>query len=243
MRAAVLLVLLASAPHAQTPGSTDAPPDTVALPPVSVDPLTGEVATDPAPAYRSLDARIVRAVYRVDAPPFAAAMRVTNESAYPAFAAAAPITGLVALARNSDYRPAARMVASEAGATAVVFALKGLLRRPRPYRTMTEIVPRDRHYTGDAPFDPNSFPSGHAALSFAVATSATLSDGRLAAPAYVWATAVSVARMWHGVHYPSDVLAGAALGAGSAVVAHLLPFPAPGDGSPRRLPIQIVVPL
>ncbi len=246
--AAIALLLTVATAQAQTPDSTAAPPDTVALPPVSVDPLTGEVATDPAPSYRSPDARIVRAVYRFDQPPFSALMRAANESSYPVFIGVAPVAGAVALARGSDYRPAARLLATEAGTTAIVFALKGLLRRPRPYRTMTEIVPRDRHYTGEDPFDPNSFPSGHAALSFAIATSLTLSDGRLAAPAYAWATAVSVARVWHGVHYPSDVIVGAALGAGTAVVVHLLPFPAPGGGVPdgelpRALPVRIVVPL
>ena len=248
MRAAVLLVLLtspalASTVHAQAPDSTDAPPDTVALPPVSVDPLTGEVATDPAPTYGSLDARVVRALYRIDAPPVAAVMRGANESSYPVFALAAPAAGLVALARNSDYRPAARLFVSEAGTTIVVFALKGLLRRPRPYRTMREIAPRDRHYTGETTLDPNSFPSGHAALSFALATSLTLSDARLAVPAYAWAASVSAARIWHGVHYPSDVIAGAALGAGAAIVVHLLPLPAPGGGPSRPVPFRLVVPL
>ncbi len=217
MRAAVLLVLFAASAHAQAPDSVSAPP--------------------------ALDVRLLHVVYDVDGPAFAGVMRGVNDSAYPVFAAAGPVAGLVVLAQGADYRPAARMVASEAGATLVVVAIKRLVRRPRPYQALPDVPARDAHHAAGAASDPYSFPSGHAALAFAVATSATLSDARLAAPAYVWATAVGVARVWHGVHYPSDVLVGAVIGAGSAVVAHLLPFPEPGGGSGRAVPFRIVVPL
>lgn len=239
MRLAVLVsaLIVAVAPvRAQVPDSAAAPPDTVALPPVSVDPITGETATDQPPTYNSLDARIVRALYRIEAAPFAAVMRVANETSYGVFAVAAPAAAAVAWLNDGSYRPAVRLVASEAGAVGAVYALKTVLRRPRPYRTMTEVRPRDRRYTGDAPFDPHSFPSGHAATSFAVATSLTLSDGRWAAPSLAWATAVSVSRVWHGVHYPSDVLVGAAVGAGSAAVLHaLLPSGSGGEGTAFRV--------
>ena len=240
LRLLVSAVLLAVAPvRAQTPDSSAARPDTVALPPVSVDPLTGETATDPAPTYNSLDARIERAIYRFEAPPFAFVMRAVNEASFPAFAAAAPVAAGVALLGEGSYRPALRIGASEVAALGVVYALKGTLRRPRPYRTMTEIVPRDRHHVGDDVFDPNSFPSGHAAMSFAVATSLTLSDGRWAFPALAWATATSVSRVWHGVHYPSDVLVGAAIGAGAAFGAQAL---LPSGGGGEATAFRVVVP-
>ena len=240
MRAAVLFCLLAAAgAHAQAPGSAGTPADTLAR-----SPAPSTSATDSAAP--SLDGRLLRAVYHADAPPFVAVMRGVNGAAYPVFAAAAPVAAGIAVARGTEYRPAARIFLSEAGTTIVVFALKRLVRRPRPYRTMPGIVARDSHHAGDATGDPYSFPSGHAAIAFAIATSATLSDARLAAPAYLWATAVAASRVWHGVHYPSDVLVGAAIGAGSAFVVHtLIPLPAPGgsDAVPRAaLPVRIVVP-
>jgi len=67
--------------------------------------------------------------------------------------------------------------------------------------------------------EPNySFPSGHATTAFNAATTLTLHYPKwyVAVPAYAWASAVGYSRMRLGVHYPSDVLAGAVTGAASA---------------------------
>ncbi len=60
--------------------------------------------------------------------------------------------------------------------------------------------------------DTGSFPSGHAATSFAGATILALAFPRLAVPLYVLAAAVAFSRVYVGVHYPLDIVAGAALG-------------------------------
>ena len=67
-------------------------------------------------------------------------------------------------------------------------------------------------------------PSGHAALSFALVTSWSLSHPRwyVIAPGAVWASSVAVSRVWLGVHYPTDILAGAAIGAGVALLVYLV---------------------
>jgi undecaprenyl-diphosphatase len=61
--------------------------------------------------------------------------------------------------------------------------------------------------------DPHSFPSGHAARAFLSATIATgLGPPGLAAVLWIWAPLVALARVAMGVHYVSDVVAGALFG-------------------------------
>lgn len=61
--------------------------------------------------------------------------------------------------------------------------------------------------------DPHSFPSGHAARAFLIAALATgLGPSWLAILLWIWAPLVSLARVAMGVHYVSDILAGAVLG-------------------------------
>jgi len=67
-----------------------------------------------------------------------------------------------------------------------------------------------------------SFPSGHAAQAFAVATMLSLRYRPVVSlPAFLWAGLVAYGRIYVGVHYPSDVLGGMAVGALlSALVFH-----------------------
>jgi undecaprenyl-diphosphatase len=57
-----------------------------------------------------------------------------------------------------------------------------------------------------------AFPSGHAASAFAAATVIAWASRRLAVPAYVLAALVAWSRVYVGVHWPLDVIGGAALG-------------------------------
>jgi undecaprenyl-diphosphatase len=57
-----------------------------------------------------------------------------------------------------------------------------------------------------------SFPSGHAATSFACAVVLAGAAPRLRWPLFVLAALVAWSRVYVGVHYPLDVVAGAALG-------------------------------
>lgn len=67
-----------------------------------------------------------------------------------------------------------------------------------------------------------SFPSGHATVSFACATTLALAVPRLRVPLYVLAALISFSRVYVGVHYPLDVLAGAALGVAVAIALRRL---------------------
>jgi diacylglycerol kinase family enzyme/membrane-associated phospholipid phosphatase len=80
-----------------------------------------------------------------------------------------------------------------------------------------------------------SFPSGHAASAFAFATAFTLEQRRARLPVFALAAAVAYSRVYTGVHYPGDVVVGAALG--SAVArATTRPWPladdTPATGAP-----------
>jgi undecaprenyl-diphosphatase len=80
-------------------------------------------------------------------------------------------------------------------------AMKQVVRRPRPFLG-PELPPLAATVSG------LSYPSAHAATSFAAAGALPLP----ALPLYAAAGAMALTRPYLGVHYPSDVLAGAALG-------------------------------
>jgi undecaprenyl-diphosphatase len=87
---------------------------------------------------------------------------------------------------------------------ALVLVIKFRIRRKRPEGEWGRIY-RDT--------DPHSFPSGHAARAFLIAVIASaLAPTWLAILLWIWAPLVALARVAMGVHYLSDVLAGAILG-------------------------------
>ncbi len=99
-------------------------------------------------------------------------------------------------------------------AGAVSSTLKLTVQRARPFTTYPEII-YQKTETGSY-----SFPSGHTNFAFATATSLTLAFPKwyVIIPSYSYAVAVGYSRMYLGVHYPSDVLAGALIGTGSALL-------------------------
>jgi membrane-associated phospholipid phosphatase len=72
----------------------------------------------------------------------------------------------------------------------------------------------------DRSTDP-SFPSDHATGAFAIAVAVLLISWRVGLGFLLFAAAIAVSRVIVGVHYPSDVLAGAAIGSACAIVVVL----------------------
>lgn len=104
-------------------------------------------------------------------------------------------------------------------AAAVTEGLKVAINRERPYiKYPLDIYPYDNSEKG------KSFPSAHTSLAFATATSLSLVCKKwyVVVPAYAWAAGVGYSRLYQGEHYPSDVLAGAVVGVGSAWLSHWL---------------------
>jgi undecaprenyl-diphosphatase len=86
------------------------------------------------------------------------------------------------------------------------FALKQVADRARPNVSYAKPEPLLH------PPSSNSFPSGHAATSFAAATVIGAAAPRLRVPLYLLAALIAWSRVYVGVHYPLDVLFGALWG-------------------------------
>lgn len=108
------------------------------------------------------------------------------------------------------------------GAAALIGSIVG---RPRPFVADSHV----RLFLAHAP-DPG-FPSDHATAAFAIAAVLIARLGRPAIPVLVAAAVLAIARVLVGVHYPSDVLAGALLG--TAVAALICLIAAKASHRPR----------
>jgi membrane-associated phospholipid phosphatase len=102
--------------------------------------------------------------------------------------------------------------------TAITQGLKYTINRERPYEKYPTII-FPYEIENDA-----SFPSGHTSTAFATATTLSLQFKKwyIVVPAYTWAASVGYSRMYLGEHYPTDVLAGAIIGTGSAILSNWL---------------------
>lgn len=146
--------------------------------------------------------------------PLTSVLRVVTQMGSPqALAVAAGITGAVAAWTARSWLPVLLMATAAGGIGLMIVAVKALAGRPRPphpYAVLTEAG--------------WSFPSGHAAGTAAIALCSAWVLTRWTLPAWAaqvgaWTVAlllvgaVGLSRIYLGVHYVSDVLAGWVLGA------------------------------
>jgi membrane-associated phospholipid phosphatase len=137
---------------------------------------------------------------------------VSNSDAY--LVVAIPVgIGTAGLIKHNDelFRNACVTLAATAVNAGINTILKYSINRYRPFVTYPDITKKSG---AGSP----SFPSGHTSSAFSTATSLSLAYPKwyIIVPSYTWASAVGYSRMALGVHYPSDVLGGAIVGAGSA---------------------------
>ena len=122
--------------------------------------------------------------------------------------------GIYALVKNDEpmLKEAVYIGTSVIEALGITMAMKYTFDRQRPYEKYPNLI----HPVSTEP-DP-SFPSGHTAAAFSLATSLSITYPKwyVIAPSALWACGVGYSRINQGVHYPSDVLAGGVIGTGCA---------------------------
>jgi undecaprenyl-diphosphatase len=117
-------------------------------------------------------------------------------------------------ARHATWRRASVAAVLSAGlALTVGKVISEVVDRARPFVADPGGVHLFSHHAADP-----GFPSDHATAAFAIAAAIVLRKRGWGVLALVTAAVLSVGRVAIGVHYPSDVLAGASLGAAAALV-------------------------
>jgi undecaprenyl-diphosphatase len=118
------------------------------------------------------------------------------------------------LAHGADGAPAVvHMSGAGLACTLLYRLLKNGTLRPRPYEVHAHIA------AGAVPLDRFSFPSGHTLHAVAFSLVASAYYPVLAPLLSAMTLAVAASRIVLGLHYPSDVLAGATLGAAIALAS------------------------
>jgi len=167
----------------------------------------------------NIDVRLFREINNAQSRSKTSLIGVTDNSAYPILVVAPISLAAYGLAadQNEKFESGVLLGTSEILAYSIGYVLKEGIRRERPYEALTDV---QTNHLDSA--DPYSFPSGHATGSFALATLLTLRYPKpeVYIPAFAWAGLVGYGRIYFGLHYPSDVLAGALIGVGSAYLVY-----------------------
>lgn len=140
---------------------------------------------------------------------------------FPYIVAALPLLIILKGERNTESSPFVKVVlrfyaASLAARFVVTPTIRYFWPVERPFAVLSDVMRLIPHEATA------SFPSGHAAFFFALSTSIWFYNRRLGIWFFAVSAAISVARIIAGVHWPSDVLAGAILGVMTAAGAEVI---------------------
>jgi membrane-associated phospholipid phosphatase len=138
------------------------------------------------------------------------------------------VVAVLVMAVLRGWRGAVVGAVTAVAAWSVAVITKVWVSRGRPADYLTAVNPRFEHLpTG------NGYPSGHAAVAFAVATLIAGSlPGRWRVLPYLLAGVVALGRLYFGAHLPLDVVGGAALGVAVGTLARFL-LSEPGEAGER----------
>ena len=165
---------------------------------------------------RQLDRRLMRRSFGVRSPALDRTLIATTRAANYSRLWLLLAGALAVFGGRGGRRAAGRgLIALALAAAAANGPAKLLVRRRRPSSRRRPTLIRTPRST--------SFPSGHTATAFAFAAGASAELPVLAPALLPLAGAVGYSRVHTGVHYPSDVAAGAAIGIGSGLLATRLP--------------------
>ncbi len=148
---------------------------------------------------------------------------LTDKTVFPA-AVVVPLTFYIFSHSNNnmyDENSSILLGASEFTSLGLTLAIKNIVKRKRPFVTLNNVYSSEKN----SPTDDYSFPSSHTSTVFSMATALTLRYNDkpvLIAGMYTYALLVSYGRVYLGVHYPTDILAGAIVGAGSSILIYSL---------------------
>ncbi len=177
--------------------------------------LSGSLHAQDEPGW---DVRVFRSINVTQNPAQSGFFEILDETSLPTFGAVPvgfSVIGLVTGDR-AVLETGLMTLGAQLSVLGSTILLKEAFQRPRPFETLDDV--RVKHLwsaTG------SSFPSGHTSQAFAIATVFSLQYRKtgVVIPSFAWAFAIGYGRIFLGVHYPSDVLAGAFLGVAGGVLA------------------------
>lgn len=170
----------------------------------------------------NFDVRLFRKINNSRSPLKTKILNTTDNSMLPVSILVPPALMVYGRVRQKTYdeNTGYLLFTSEVTSVALTFGTKILVNRQRPLNALNNV-----HSKGSPILDVYSFPSGHTAYSFALATMFTLRYPKypqVYAPMFIWSLMVAYGRPYFGMHYPSDLLAGAIIGSGSSILIYSL---------------------